>query len=134
MDSHRLVRFAAPRGAAGAVVDALFSAYFLDGRDIGAVEVLADVAAENGLDRAEVLDHLESDDGRAEVFIENAQTHRMSINGVPCFVFDGTYGIAGAQDPEILVRMIDMALEGGLQQPLSQPRPAAPSHLQTTKA
>jgi len=124
MNSHRLVHLAATQGAAGGIVDALFRAYFQDGRDIGRIEVLADIAAAEGLPRKEVLAYLQSESGRGEVFVENAQTHRLSINGVPCFIFDGTYGIAGAQDPQILVRMIDMALEGSLQEPISQARSA----------
>lgn len=126
LDSHRLVRLAAERGKAGPVVEGLFRTYFLDGRDTGDQHVLADIAQAAGLDGAEVLDMLQGQTGRSEVFMENAHTHRMSINGVPCFIFDGAYGIAGAQDPDILVRMIDMATEGRLEEPLSSPRGPLP--------
>jgi len=127
LDSHRLVRFAADLGRADGVVEALFEAYFMGGRDIGDRDVLTDLAAKAGLDPAAVRDLLDSPRGRGEVYMENAHTHRMSINGVPCFIFDGAYGIAGAQDPDILVRMIDMAAEGRLEEPLSSPRGPLPA-------
>ncbi len=127
LDSHRLVRMAADHGCAEAVVQALFEAYFLHGRDIGDRDVLQAIGQAHGLDGDAVLASLTGTRGRGEVFMENAHTHRMSINGVPCFIFDGAYGIAGAQEPDILVRMIDMASEGRLEEPLSSPRGALPA-------
>ncbi|MFA7429431.1 MAG: DsbA family oxidoreductase [Rhodospirillaceae bacterium] len=120
LNSHRLVRFAGAHGMAAAAVEAIFRAYFQKGRDIGSTSVLADIAAEIGLPGNAVEAFLSSSNGRGDVFMENAQTHRLSINGVPCFVFDGAYGIAGAQDPDILVRMIDLVTEGRLEAPLSR--------------
>lgn len=122
LDSHRLVRLAGDQGLAGAVVDRLFHAYFTDGRDIGDRAELCAIATEAGLDGAMVAHHLDTPQGRGEVYMENAHTHRLSINGVPCFIFDGAYGIAGAQDPGILVRMLDLATEGRADQPLSSRR------------
>lgn len=120
LHSHRLVRYAAARGAADAVTEALLSAYFEQGRDIGRIDELSAIAGECGLSAAEAAEWLAGNEGRGDVFMENAHTHRLSINGVPCFIFDGSYGIAGAQDPDILVRMIDLVSEGRLEAPLSR--------------
>jgi predicted DsbA family dithiol-disulfide isomerase len=122
LDSHRLVRMAAETGQAAAMVERLFEAYFLHGRDIGDPDELCALAAEIGMDAAAVRIMLNGSQGRGEIHMENAHTHRMSINGVPCFIFDGAYAIAGAQDPDILLRMIDLACEGSLDAPLSSPR------------
>jgi predicted DsbA family dithiol-disulfide isomerase len=120
LNSHRLVRFAGTQGLAAATVEAILRAYFERGEDIGSTSVLADIASAVGLPGNAVDVFLNSGDGRGDVFMENAQTHRLSINGVPCFVFDGAYGIAGAQDPDILVRMIDLVTEGRLEAPISR--------------
>lgn len=120
VDSHRLVKWGEAQGVGSAVVQAIFKAYFMDGRNIGIRQTLSDIAASVGLDRAKALAFLDSGEMRAEIFMENAQTHRLSINGVPSFVFEDSYGIAGAQDPDILVRLIDMTAEVRVTEPLSQ--------------
>jgi predicted DsbA family dithiol-disulfide isomerase len=119
LDSHRLVRWASQQGKGDEMVEALFRAYFYEGRDIGDRRQLVAAAEDAGLGPAEARDHLLAGDGRGDIFMENAQTHRMSINGVPCFIFDGAYAIAGAQDPDILVRMIDLASERSVEAPLT---------------
>ncbi|HZH45323.1 MAG TPA: DsbA family protein, partial [Roseococcus sp.] len=46
------------------------------------------------------------------VHLENLRAHRLGINGVPCFLVDGQHAIAGAQEPEVLERLIEVALTG----------------------
>ena len=109
VDSHRLVRFAERRDKADAAVEALFRAYFVDGRNIGETSRLLDVGKSIGLDRMELRRYLESDADVAAIHEENARAHRMGINGVPSYVFNGRMVISGAQDPQVLARMIDAA-------------------------
>lgn len=125
LHSHRLVRFAGQYGLAAATVENILRAYFEQGQDIGSGDVLLGIGTSVGLPVEETKAFLASNEARGDVFMENAHTHRLSINGVPCFVFDGAYGIAGAQDPDILVRMIDLVTEGRLEAPLSR-GPVAP--------
>jgi predicted DsbA family dithiol-disulfide isomerase len=47
------------------------------------------------------------------VHAENLRAHRLGINGVPCFLLEGRHAIAGAQEPEVLDRLLDVALVGG---------------------
>ncbi len=110
VDAHRLVRFAAAYGRAAEMVEALFSAHFTDGRDIGDATVLVGVAQACGLDAAGVRRFLYSDAETDAVHAENLRAHRLGINGVPCFVIGGRHAIAGAQEPEVLERLLDVAL------------------------
>lgn len=127
LDSHRLIRWSATVDPflTATVVDAVFSAYFEQGRDVGNPRVLAEIAGECGLNPDSAYDHLLSDEGRGAILSDNNQTHRMSINGVPSLVFDGQWGVAGAQDPDILVKMLDMVAETKMQEPLSRPSESA---------
>jgi predicted DsbA family dithiol-disulfide isomerase len=109
VDSHRLVRFAEARGRADEVVEALFVEFFVDGRDIGDQRVLTEVGVANGFDRDELSAYLESSDDVALIHDENARAHRLGINGVPSFAFNGKLLISGAQEPQVLVRMLDAA-------------------------
>ncbi len=109
VDAHRLVRWAARFGRADGVVEALFAAHFADGRDLGDPAVLSAVAASCGLDAAEARAMLGSDSELDGVHADNLRAHRLGINGVPCFVVAGSHAIAGAQEPEVIERLLDVA-------------------------
>ncbi|MGH7156021.1 MAG: DsbA family oxidoreductase [Acetobacteraceae bacterium] len=109
LHGHRLVRFAARYGRADAMVEALFSAHFTDGLDIGDAAVLIAVANACGLQAPAVRRFLASEDETDSVHAENLRAHRLGINGVPCFVVSGRHAIAGAQEPEVIERLLDVA-------------------------
>ena len=109
VDAHRLVRWAARFGRADGVVEALFAAHFADGRDLGDPAVLAAVAGSCGLDPAAARAMLGTDAELDGVHADNLRAHRLGINGVPCFVVAGRHAIAGAQEPEVIERLLDVA-------------------------
>lgn len=110
VDAHRLVRWASSYGRGAETVEALFSAHFTDGLDIGDAQVLAAVAGACGLNGAEALRFLYSDAEIDTIHGENLRAHRLGINGVPCFVVGGRHAIAGAQEPEVIERLLDVAV------------------------
>ena len=107
--AHRLVWHAAQQGKQDEVVEALFRAYFLEGKNIGDPKTLAHVAVEAGLDRTETEEFLASDKGVTEVKMEEAVGRRLGISGVPYFVINGTVAISGAQPSDIFVSAIGQA-------------------------
>jgi predicted DsbA family dithiol-disulfide isomerase len=109
VDAHRLVRWSARFGRADAVVEALFSAYFTDGRDIGDLGVLVAVANSCGLESGAARQFLAGEDEVDAVHADNLRAHRLGINGVPCFLVGGRHAIAGAQEPEVIERLLDVA-------------------------
>ena len=109
VDAHRLVRYAARYGRADAMVEALFLAHFTDGLDIGDHILLTAIAASCGLEIAPVRRFLSSIDEVDAVHADNLRAHRLGINGVPCFVISGRHAIAGAQEPEVIERLLDVA-------------------------
>ncbi|WP_211876154.1 DsbA family oxidoreductase [Plastoroseomonas arctica] len=110
LDAHRLVRFAQQHGLAEPLVDLLFEAYFLEGADIGSIDVLSELAGAAGLDPRGARMFLLSRAEAEAVHADNLRAHRLGINGVPCFVIDGRHAIAGAQEPEVLERLLDVAI------------------------
>lgn len=113
LDAHRLVGYAAREGRAGEAVDALFTAYFTEGADLGDQALLADIGESLGLLRPLVRRFLASTADVELVHAENLRAHRLGINGVPCFLVGGRHAIAGAQEPEVLERLLDVALVPG---------------------
>jgi predicted DsbA family dithiol-disulfide isomerase len=91
------------------MVEALFSTYFTDGHDIGDINVLVAVAGSCGLDTLMARRFLLSDEDAEAVHADNLRAHRLGINGVPCFVIAGRHAIAGAQEPEVIERLLDVA-------------------------
>ncbi len=110
VDAHRLVRWAGQFGLGSEMVEALFSAHFTDGRDIGDRAVLAAVAIACGLNGRGAQAFLASDAEVDVIHGENLRAHRLGINGVPCFVVGGRHAIAGAQEPEVIERLLDVAV------------------------
>jgi predicted DsbA family dithiol-disulfide isomerase len=108
-DAHRLIWFAQQQGKQDDLVEALFHAYFTEGRDIGDDRILIGVGSESGLDGNEVRAFLTSEEGVEEVHAEESVGHRMGIRGVPYFVLNGRYAISGAQPPDVFVSALQKA-------------------------
>lgn len=113
LDAHRLVRHATRQGLGDAMVDALFTAYFSQGADLGDAAALAGIASGLGLVESAVLRFLASGQEGEAVHADNLRAHRLGINGVPCFVVAERHAIAGAQEPEVLERLLDAAIAAG---------------------
>ncbi|HVE21139.1 MAG TPA: DsbA family oxidoreductase [Acidocella sp.] len=109
VDAHRLIRYAQAFGAADVLVDEIFRAHFVEGLDIGVPATLVRLAALQGMDARATALFLASSEGAEFVHAENLHAHRLGINGVPCFLIDGEHAIAGAQEVEVLERLIDLA-------------------------
>jgi predicted DsbA family dithiol-disulfide isomerase len=103
LDAHRLVRWVGDAGAQDAVVEALFNAYFTEGRDVGDHAVLGDIAASSGLDRGELMKRLASDEDRDAVRAEIDQARRIGVTGVPTFILANRYALVGAQPAKEIV-------------------------------
>lgn len=109
LHAHRLERWAHVQGGNAAqdrVVEALFTANFTRGEDLGDKDVLAAIAGEAGLDAEAARAWLDTDEGRAEVLHEVEWSRENGITGVPCFVLPNGFGVPGAQDPETLAKFI----------------------------
>ncbi|HLO75615.1 MAG TPA: DsbA family oxidoreductase [Magnetospirillum sp.] len=111
LNSHRMIRFAAAQGRETETVEALYRGYFCEGRDIGRINELVEIGGSAGLPVAQLKKYLDTDADIAAVLNDNARAHRLGVNGVPCLVFDGIYAVAGAQEPDVLLRLVDVARE-----------------------
>lgn len=110
VDAHRLVRWAGAFGRAAEMVEALFAAHFAEGRDIGDPGTLVLIAGRLGLDARAAHALLLGNEGADLVHSDNLLAHRLGVNGVPCFLVGGEHAIAGAQEPEVIERLLDIAL------------------------
>ncbi|TXL63022.1 DsbA family oxidoreductase [Aeromicrobium terrae] len=109
--AHQALHLAKAHGKQVELKERLLKAYFEEGRHVGRVEDLADLAAEVGLDRELVVDALTDGTYAAAVDADIAQAWEYGIGGVPFFVLDGRFGVSGAQEPEVFLRALRKASE-----------------------
>ncbi|MEO6473271.1 MAG: DsbA family oxidoreductase, partial [Aeromicrobium sp.] len=107
--AHQLLHFAKAQGKQAEMKERLLAAYFEEGRHVGRVQDLADLAAEVGLDRAKVVASLDAAEHLPAVIADKEQAIAYGITGVPFFVIDGKYGVSGAQDPTAFVKALETA-------------------------
>jgi len=109
INAHRLMYFGTRAGREDETAEALFRAYFIDGKVLTNLDVLADIGAEAGLDRDALARYLASDDGRDAVLEADMSARRAGISGVPFFIFNRKVAISGAHEPETLLEAMAQA-------------------------
>jgi predicted DsbA family dithiol-disulfide isomerase len=106
--AQELGKWADTQAGGGKLHDALYRAYFVDGRNIGDPEILVELASSVGLPaeeaRAVIADRRFSD----AVDADWEKSHRYGVTGVPTFVAD-RYGVVGAQPYEVLEQLVEKA-------------------------
>lgn len=109
LDAHRLILWARSAGTQDAVVEALFRAFFVDGRNLSDRDTLTAIGQANGLDGALLAELFTTDADIERTRRDIASAQRSGITGVPFFIIAGRYGIAGAEAPETIAGAIRQA-------------------------
>ncbi|MBE7701610.1 DsbA family oxidoreductase [Oerskovia sp. Sa1BUA8] len=110
LKAHELLHFAKSRGKQVEMKERLLKAYFEQGRHVGRIDELAALATDVGLDADEVRAALESGEFEDAVEQDIEQARAYGISGVPFFVFNGRYGVSGAQDPAVFTQVLDQVV------------------------
>ena len=108
-DAHRLIHLAGTQGRQGAMKERLMAAYFSEGRPIGDRQTLTALAVEVGLDPDAVREALNGDAFAGAVHEDEARARSLGFGGVPTFVVAGRYGVSGAQEPDLLLDLLQRA-------------------------
>lgn len=105
-DAHRLLHWAETEGKQEALKNALFSAYFTDGRNPSDPAVLIDVAQKVGLDAKRAAEILKSDEFSAEVRAREKFYADHGIQAVPSLIINDQHLIQGGQPVEVFERVL----------------------------
>ncbi len=108
LNAHRLIYWSAAAGKQAGIVEALFMAYWSEGKDVGDTATLAAIAESKGM--KQVRKDLATDKDKLEIFTEVQQAQSMGIQGVPTFILAQKFGVSGAQSPELLADGIRRAI------------------------
>ena len=109
--AHQLLHYAKTQGKQVQMKERIMSAHFIEALHVGRIDVLSQLAADIGLDRAEVMRVLESGEFIPAFEADVEQAHAYGISGVPFFVIEGKYGVSGAQNAEVFVGAFNQVLE-----------------------
>jgi predicted DsbA family dithiol-disulfide isomerase len=110
-EAHRLIQHAKSLGKGDAMEEALFKAYFVDGRNLANQEELSQIAADCGIDEASAKTALNNLDYAEAVQRDIYEGVQIGVRGVPFFVFDNKYGISGAQPLEVFTRTLEQTYQ-----------------------
>lgn len=107
IDAHRLIHWAGIEGKQGAMVDALFDAYFTQALDIGAPEVLVEIAAKIGMEADVVRQLLSGVNDVEDIRSRDAHSRKMGVSSVPTFIIANQHAVPGAQQPDMWKQVIE---------------------------
>jgi predicted DsbA family dithiol-disulfide isomerase len=107
--AHRLIHLGTEHRVGDQVKEGLLHAYFIDLKPVSDPDVLAGVGEDAGLDRSEVVQLLAGDRFAGAVRADEAEASALGATGVPFFVFDRAFAVAGAQDSEVFLTALRQA-------------------------
>ncbi len=104
--SHQLIDLARTADRQDEMVETLFRAYFLDGKDLSQTDNLVALAQAAGLDGDAASGALQDAGHRKAIIEQDEQARALGVSGVPFFIFARQLGVSGAQEPAVLVRAL----------------------------
>ncbi|MDX5476285.1 MAG: DsbA family oxidoreductase [Bacillaceae bacterium] len=110
-NAHRLAKLAEIKGKDKELVEKLLEAYFVQGKHIGKESELVQLAESVGLEKAEVLELLNSTKFEEEVRKDQFEAKTIGVQGVPFFVINNKYAISGAQPKEVFINSLNKVWE-----------------------
>jgi len=110
-DAHRLVQLAKKYDLGDAAEEALFKAYFTEGKNIADHETLTTIGASVGLDADEISQVLNTNAYADAVKHDIEEAQELGIRGVPFFVMNEKYAVSGAQPTEVFLQTLEKAFE-----------------------
>jgi len=104
--AHQLIQFAKTQGKQGEAEEALFRAYFTEGKNLEDLATLVEIGAALGLDKTALKTALENGTYADNVHADINEARQLGVRGVPFFVFNRKYAVSGAQDPRVFAETL----------------------------
>lgn len=105
--SHKLLAYAHSKHKQSNVLESLFYHYFIEGNDIGNLEILIQIAKETKIYDKDIENYILSSQDNKNLLNEEEQARLIGVSAVPCFVFNKEYIVNGAQPKESFIQIIN---------------------------
>ena len=109
--AHRLLWFSRSKDMQDVIAEALFHAYFTEGRDIGSINELISISTESGLQKTEIEKFFKTDVGSDEILREELRAKEMNIFSVPTYIFNKKYLLVGGQEADTFMAYMKKVIE-----------------------
>ena len=103
---HELIYASKETALTDDLIEALFKAFFIDGRDLSRKENIRQIARDIGMSDEVIHNTVESDNYAGQVSEDLKESQRLGISGVPFYVINAEIGLSGAQPPEMIAKTI----------------------------
>src|SRR6185437_6343944 len=110
-NAHKLIQLSKTKGMGNEIEEALFKAYFVEGKNIDDKKTLIETGVSIGLGENDVKEIFISDAFAKEVRQDEMQAQSIGINGVPFFVLNNKYAVSGAQSPDTFLEVLEQTWE-----------------------
>lgn len=114
-DAHRLIQFAKTKDKANEMEEALFRAYFTDGKNIADHNTLAELASDLGLNKEKIQSVLAGDQYSNQVKHDIQIAQSMQVQGVPFFLFHRKFAVSGARETEVFLKALKQSWNDWMQ-------------------
>tara|TARA_Y100000815_G_C13050627_1_gene390488 strand:- start:99 stop:605 length:507 start_codon:yes stop_codon:yes gene_type:complete len=111
-NSHLLIEFAKEKDLQNIIVEELFKAYFLLGKNIGDSSILSDVATNSGIKNFMYEDLLTRKDLVQSIKNNALNNKNIGISGVPFYIFNKSIAVSGAQESEVFEKVFETCMIG----------------------
>jgi len=108
--AHSLIAVSEPGMAQDAMTEALFKAYFIEGRDLTEASELMEIAESAGMAREVAEQHLQNSALHTQTIDSDQAAREMGITSVPFFIFNRQVGVSGAHESETLLQAMNEAM------------------------
>ncbi len=105
--SHKLLAFAFSKQQQNKVLENIFFHYFIEGKNIGNLEIIIEIAKQTNLYEKGIEKYLLSEKDNKNLLNEAKQASDIGISGVPCFIFNNEFVVNGAQPTENFINIIN---------------------------
>ena len=105
--SHKLLAYAHNKKKQTEVLKLLFYKYFIEGEDIGSLDILIKVSKDADIYDQHIEKYIISKEDNNSLLNEEKQAKNIGINGVPCFIFNKELVVNGAQPTKNFIQIIN---------------------------
>jgi predicted DsbA family dithiol-disulfide isomerase len=108
-NAHKLLHWAQKQHKGSEIKEELFYQYFTEGKDIGDVNILIQIAKQHKLKfNTDTPEHLFYDESLTEEIIQDRyEAQQIGIRGVPFFIFNDHYTLSGAHPSDTLYKILE---------------------------
>jgi len=105
--SHKLLAIAHKFKKQNQIIESLFYSYFIEGLDIGDIDILTKIAKQYKIHDRNTLNYLKSDEDKKSLLNDESQAKSLGVKGVPCFIINKEYVLFGAQDKNKFIEIFN---------------------------